>query len=307
MEYALSYPGEVPAPHERRCWLESLERTWEFFLYSSLYLGAAAVGMAYISCLIQGSGLSLPVATTLGLVVFSVYNLNRKTDEAEDALNHASRHRITSSFSRPLLIMAVAAYAAALCIAAGSGIAALGVAILPLIAGGVYSLPFLPGASGYRRLKEIPVCKNLVVSFAWGFTFSLLPVTMLGIEAGSASLLVFIFIFCWTFIASVIPDVRDRAGDATTGVLTIPVLCGVEGTRTLLSAFNLLSGIILVILAAGLLSAGFLVVITFSLLYSQACILAIGRTDYDGFICDVVSDGQFLVIALAGFIIMRGM
>lgn len=307
MEYAGSYPHEAPAQHERRSLFEFLEKTWEFFLYSSLYLGAAAVGMAYISCLIQGAGFSLFVASTLGLVVFSVYNLNRKTDEAEDALNHASRHRITSSFSRPLLGMAIAAYAAALCIAACSGTAAIAIAVLPLVAGLVYSLPFLPRASAYRRIKEIPVCKNLVVSFAWGVTFSLLPVAMNGIEAGPVSLLAFIFIFSWTFIASVIPDIRDRAGDAATGVMTIPVLCGVEDTRTLLSAFNLLSGIILVILGADLLSAGSAAVIAFSLLYSQACILAIGRTDYDSFICDVVSDGQFLVIALAGFIFMRGM
>ena len=304
MEYAGPYLHEVPGQHERRCWLESLERTWEFFLYSSTYLGAAAVGMAYISCLIQGAGFSLPVATTLGLVVFSVYNLNRKTDEAEDALNHANRHRITSTFSHPLLGMAVAAYMAALCIAGLSGPAAIAVAVLPLAAGLVYSLPFLPKVSGYRRLKEIPVCKNLVVSFAWGFSFSLLPVTMLGIEPGPASLLVFTFIFCWTFIASVIPDVRDRAGDAATGVLTIPVLCGVKGTRVLLTAFNLLSAIILAILGTGLLSAGSAAVIALSLVYSQGCILAIGQTHHDGFICDVVSDGQFLVIALAEFIFM---
>ncbi|HNS83198.1 MAG TPA: UbiA family prenyltransferase [Methanolinea sp.] len=306
MEYASTYHHEITGQDERRSWLDYIEKTWEFFLYSSLYLGIAAAGMAYVTCLIEGAGFSLPAAAILGLVVFSVYNLNRKTDEAEDALNHACRHRITSTFSRPLLAMAVVAYAAALCLAAPFGIAALGITLVPLIAGSLYSLPLLPPTTGYSRLKEVPVGKNLVVSFSWGFSFSLLPVAIARIDPGPATLAAFFFIFSWTFIASVLPDTRDRAGDAATGVVTIPVLLGVPWTRRLLSAFNFISGFLLLVpwtIIPSRIGAGLIAV---SLMYSQACIIAIGRTCHEGFLCDVVSDGQFIPIALLGFLVARG-
>ncbi|MCU0632532.1 MAG: UbiA family prenyltransferase [Methanolinea sp.] len=306
MEYAGSYHHEITRESKRNFWFELAGKTWEFFLYSSLFLGTAAVGMAFISCLIQGMAFSLSIAATLGLVVFSVYNLNRKTDEAEDALNHASRFLITSSYSRPLLALAIAAYAAALCIAASFGIAALAVTTVPLLSGILYSSPLLPPATGYRRLKEIPVGKNLVVSFAWGFAFSLVPATMHGNDPGPASLVAFLFIFSWTFIASTLPDIRDRTGDAEIGVLTIPVLLGVPRTRLVLTAFNLLSGILLLLAGTRVLPPAIIAVIVISLLYSQVCILCIASTRHDDFLCDVISDGQFLVIAIVGYILISG-
>lgn len=303
MEYAGSFHHEVPGEHERRSWLGMAERAWNFFLYSSLFLATAAFAMAYVSCLVNAVPFTAPVGLLLGLVVFSVYNLNRRTDEAEDALNHASRFEVTSTHSRSLLILALAAYGVALCFAALSGIPTVLVASVPLLAGVFYSAPLLPKRTGYRRLKEIPVCKNLVVSFAWGFTFSLIPVTTHGISPGSASAVAFLFIFSWTFIASVLPDIRDRGGDAATGVRTIPVILGVHRTRTLLTLFNILSGILLLLMGAGQLSLAIMVVIFFSLLYSEVCILRITRGGNDDLLCDLVSDGQFLAVALAGCII----
>ncbi len=79
----------------------------EFLLYSSLFLGLAAMGMAYTSCYIQNILWTSHIATVMFLVVFSVYNLNRKTDEAEDALNHENRFRITKKFERQFFIAAL--------------------------------------------------------------------------------------------------------------------------------------------------------------------------------------------------------
>ena len=262
--------------------------------------------MAYISCLIQSLPFTLPIAATLSLVIFSIYNLNRRTDEEEDALNHASRYEITSSYSRPLLVLAIAAYAVALCIAVSFGIAALAVTSVPLIFGILYSSPLLPPVSGYHRFKEVPLLKNLMVSFAWGCAFSLIPVTMNGTSPGSTSLISFSFIFCWTFIASILPDIRDRNGDAAIGIVTIPVLLGIPRTRVFLTIFNLFSGMLLLYLTIGTIPIGMVAVIVISLVYSEGCILSIARLGKDDLLCDVISDGQFLVIALAGFIINMG-
>jgi 4-hydroxybenzoate polyprenyltransferase len=276
--------------------LRFLRQIKEFFLYTSLFLGCAATGMAYASCFIQGLPFSAATGAVLFMVVFSVYNLNRKTDEAEDAINHANRFSFTRRFEKQLIFAALFAYVSAFVIAFLVNPVASVVAIIPLVSGILYSLPLLPKACVHRRLKEIPVMKNLIVSFAWGITFALIPALMSGDTAGPATIIVFAFIFCWTFIGSVLPDIRDRAGDAATGVTTIPVLIGVQYSRILLTVFCIISGCIIIAAGFPYLPGAALAVIISSLVYSQGCIILIEQTRDNDLLCDVISDGQFIVI-----------
>jgi 4-hydroxybenzoate polyprenyltransferase len=137
--------------------------------------------------------------------------------------------------------------------------------------------------------------KNILVSLAWGATFALVPVTLSGLSPGGATLLTFVFIFSWTFVASVLPDIRDMRGDALVGVVTIPIVLGVARSRVLLTIVNAAAGIMILALGIhteSLISAGLLIC---SLAYSQGCILAIGRTGTSSdFLCDVVSGIIFL-------------
>jgi len=268
----------------------------ELLLYSSLFLGSAAMGMAYTSCFIQGISCTTHIALVMFLVVFSVYNLNRKTDEAEDALNHERRFRITKKFERHLFISALAAYLIALAVAAFHGIAAFCVVMIPLISGIFYSVPVLPQCCGYRRLKEIPLMKNLVVSSSWALAFSLVPVYLGASSPNGASIIVFLFIFCWTFVASVLPDIRDRSGDSATGVATIPVLIGVSRSRGLLTIINVSAGIIILAMGNTIIPFPAQVIVLASMVYSQVCIISIDRTSWNDLLCDVISDGQFLTI-----------
>ena len=268
----------------------------EFLLYSSIFLGLAAMGMAYTSCYIQNISWTSHIATVMFLVVFSVYNLNRKTDEAEDALNHEHRFRITKKFERQFFIAALGAYLIALCIAAFHGIVGFGVVSIPLISGIFYSVPILPKLCGYRRLKEIPVMKNIVVSLSWALAFSLVPVYLSASTPDAASVIVFLFIFCWTFVASVLPDIRDRTGDSATGVATIPVLVGVERSRSILTMINISTGAIILLLGTKVIPMPGIAIMIISLAYSQGCILLIDRTLKNDLLCDVISDGQFLTM-----------
>ncbi len=268
----------------------------EFLLYSSLFLGTAAAGMAYTSCFIQGIPCTSHIAVVMFLIVFSVYNLNRKTDEAEDALNHERRFRFTKKFERHLFIAALGAYLLALIIAASHSPAAFCVVTIPLVSGILYSVPVLPKWCGYRRLKEIPVMKNIVVSAAWALAFSLVPVYLGTSAPGAGSLIVLLFIFCWTFVGSVLPDIRDRVGDSATGVATIPVLVGVARSRHILTLMNISAGAIILMLGSTVIPVPARAVIIVSLVYSQACIISIDRTARNDLLCDVISDGQFLTI-----------
>ena len=58
------------------------------------------------------------------LVPFSVYNMNRKTDEEEDSVNHPGRYKFTKRFEKPLAYGALVAYALAVLIAVPFGVGA---------------------------------------------------------------------------------------------------------------------------------------------------------------------------------------
>ena len=147
----------------------------DFLIFSSLFMGMQGMGMVYTSCLIQGLEPAPAVLAIMLLVPLSVYNMNRKTDEEEDSVNHPDRYKFTKRFGKPLEYGALVAYALAVLIAVPFGLGAVLVTLVPLIAGILYSVPLLPPSFGYRRLKEIPVMKNLVVGSSWAIILVLLP------------------------------------------------------------------------------------------------------------------------------------
>jgi 4-hydroxybenzoate polyprenyltransferase len=285
---------------------KKFSHAFELLLYSSVYVGGMAMAMAYVSCSIQNLPWNLSVAGILSLVVFSVYNLNRKTDAAEDALNHAKRYSVTSRFGRPLFLGALVAYAGALIIAAAAGPVSVLLAAVPLLSGIMYSFPLLPKTCRYQRVKEIPVMKNIVVSGAWALSFSLLPVFLASSHPDMHTLVVFILIFEYVFIASVLPDIRDREGDAATRVYTIPVLIGVEKTRVFLTVFNLTMAALMLTIGFSRSSFAALAVLIVSITYTQICILSIGRFQFDNFLVDVISDGGFFFIGAVCCILNAG-
>ena len=285
------HPFTLPDLHE-------LFRSFiDFLLFSSLFMGMQGMGMVYTSCLIQGLQPSPAILAIMLLVPFSVYNMNRKTDEKEDSVNHPGRYGFTKRFEKPLYYGALVAYALAVLIAVPYGVGGVLVTLVPLIAGVLYSIPVLPKRFGYRRLKEIPVMKNLVVCSSWATILVLLPCVASGTPVTIASCLCFVFFFSYVFIASAMPDMRDREGDALTGVRTIPVIIGVDRTKRVLDIMN--GSTALVVLSVGIV-ASFSPMITALIAgthcYTQYCITSFGRIGRPDFICDILLDGGFVII-----------
>ena len=269
----------------------------DFLLFSSIFMGMQGMGMIYTSCVIQGIAPTPAVLAIMLLVPFSVYNMNRKTDEEEDSVNHPVRYRFTKQFEKPLEYSAYAAYALAVLISIPYGVGGVLVTLVPLIAGVLYSMPILPKCLGYRRMKEIPVMKNLVVGGSWSGILVLLPCVASGTPVTISSFLCFAFFFSYVFIASAMPDMRDREGDALTGVRTIPVIIGIDRTKRVLGVMN--GSTALVVIAVGI-GAAFSPLITALIAgthcYTQYCITSFGRIGRVDMICDILLDGGFVLI-----------
>ncbi len=291
-------PGPYPAVRAQNFFEEKFMDLIHFLMFSSLFVGIAGGGMVYVAAFTQGVTCEPAAIAIVFLVGFSVYNLNRKTDEAEDAVNRADRFSFTKKFEKHLFAAALAAYSIAIGLASLYGFLSVLVVIVPLVSGILYSIPCLPQVTGYRRLKEIPVVKNLVVGLAWGSTLTLVPLVLGQTPVSLATLVTLLFFSTYAFIASTLPDIRDREGDAQVGIRTIPVVIGEKRTITLIMGMNIIIGISAVIISLLFLSPVPAILITLSTIYLSLCIRSFSRVEKKDLVCDVLTDGQFLIIGM---------
>ncbi|WP_292395880.1 UbiA family prenyltransferase [Methanoculleus sp. UBA303] len=273
-------------------------------VYSSLYLSVAGAAMVYVSCLLQGLPFDPVAAVILMLVTFAVYNLNRKTDEDEDAINHSERYAFTKEYGPILFRSAAAAYIIALCLSACLGYESLLVTAVPLIAGVVYSVPLFPIRLGFRRLKEVPFMKSLIVAFSWAVPPALLPVCHAALPAGSAAGIVGVFFFLLVFTNTVVFDVRDVEGDMASGVKTIPTILGTRRALLLLTGINVSLGAALV-LAGRLFLPGSCTALMLAagIVYAQAYVLCFQRLRTKKLLFELLADGQFIVLGGVAYLL----
>jgi 4-hydroxybenzoate polyprenyltransferase len=277
---------------------------YDFLIFSSLLLSFECIAMAFISCTLQQLEWSPMLAVISFFVAFSIYNLNRKTDEDEDAVNRQDRFAFTKRYEAPLYNGALLGLGLALVLSALSGIPALMATAAPFILGILYSFRLLPERCGYQRLKEIPAIKNISVGLAWGILLSLLPVFFWHKEPDAGTVITFLLFFMWGFMASMIPDIRDRAGDASAGVRTIPVIFGTKRTARILTGVLLLLGIPVIVFSSLALPLTLVMIVVAANIYSHGCVALVGKENWIHFLADFISDGQYIFFA-AAVVILR--
>jgi 4-hydroxybenzoate polyprenyltransferase len=277
---------------------ERIHSLIDVITFSSLILAFTGGFGVYASCFIENIPWSSASAIIMTLVSFSVYNLNRKTDEQEDEINHRERYSFTKRFEKILFYGALVSYAIALVISIFYGFNAFFVACIPLLSGILYSEPILPVSWRYHRLKEIPVIKNVLVASAWALTLSLLPTCIVRDMPGIGVLISGIFFFTYVFMASILPDIRDREGDFVVGITTLPVLIGIPRTiQVLIVITSILGGLIL--LGGYLFSThNVIIMLIIGISYMLFCILSMERLIKINVICDFFADGGFIFYGL---------
>ena len=283
--------------------VQSFSNILDLLVFSSVYLALECVAMSYVSSYIQQVAWAPECIIIPFLIAFAIYNLNRKTDEDEDAINREDRYSFTKKYEKGLIFLSLAGIGVSLVLSAFHGIFAVLVTLAPFIIGTLYSIRWIPAGFGYRRLKEIPFVKNLMVGLAWAVFLALLPVAVAGTQPGGKTLIMGILFFFWGIMASMIPDIRDRAGDEQSGVRTIPVIFGEGRTKRFLSAMNLAFVIPVVGLGLVFLPLVKAVILLGAGLYSEVCIRLVGVLPSTDFIADILSDGMYIFFAFGIFAI----
>ncbi|HEX6369253.1 MAG TPA: UbiA family prenyltransferase [Longimicrobium sp.] len=264
-----------------------------------------ALGMGAITLVAQVME-ELPAEPLSPLVVtlafYAVYSLDRAEDADADALTHPERARFSRRNARRMRAASLAAYALALALAATRGGWAMAVALIPLAALLLYSFRIVPpGVArrvGFARIKEIFVLKNVWVAATLAGTATLLPITAAGAAPrwpAAAAMGGFLFGRWW--INTLVFDLRDEAGDRANGLRTVPVVLGRARTLRLLHAGN--AALAAATLAVPLLGGArpLFALLAASSVYAWIYLRAIAAGGDPHFLCDVVADGELLLLS----------
>ncbi|HEY3361310.1 MAG TPA: UbiA family prenyltransferase [Methanosarcina sp.] len=220
------------------------------------FSGALRIHIAFLLLQIHSS---IFTCIAGGLVIYSVYTLDRALGSEEDVINRKelSGSRKEIGLAASMLTFVIGSY-----VLTKEGMIAL--AFLPFITGFLYSKGIKIGRFTLKLKGGLGV-KNFVVGLTWGaFISGLAGSTCKSIVS---IILVFTFFGVKLFVNSTIYDFKDVKGDTRAGIKTLPVSLGAQNTRNFLLGLHLLSHLILgIALINGVLSFE-----PFIILYSFIC------------------------------------
>jgi (E)-4-hydroxy-3-methyl-but-2-enyl pyrophosphate reductase len=190
-----------------------------------------------------------PVAVAM-LYVLSMHLLNHLTGTAEDRYNDPERAHFYEHYRLLLSLLSLTAGGMGLLAAAKMGTPAFVILSVMSLLGLSYNLYILPDLPGwkYRRIKDIPGSKTVLIAAAWGVVAVLLPgVAAKGFLTPSIAV-VFVWATAMVFARTAFFDLLDVQGDRIMGKETLPILLG--SRRTLVLLKGILTGCMLLPAAA---------------------------------------------------------
>ncbi|MEL7665682.1 MAG: UbiA family prenyltransferase [Methanosarcina mazei] len=236
------------------------------------FSGALRIHLAFLLMYIQSNIL---VCIAGGLIIYTVYTLDRALGSEEDSVN---RKELNGSNKKVGLTVSLLAFMVGTYILAGEEM--LPLAFIPFVTGYLYSKGIKIGKFALKLKGGLGV-KNIVVGLTWGIFIAGLAGS--GCRNLIPVVLIFIFFGVKLFINSTIYDFKDIAGDTLAGINTLPVSLGVRKTRNLLTAMHLFSHLVIgVALIHGALAFEPLIVL-YSFVCGLICIQKFAHPEYEEF------------------------
>lgn len=278
-----------------------------FLVLSNLLLsiGLALIAYSLMYFIVGKSNPSIFIFVLL--MSFSMYSLNRLTDEDEDKINNPQRAPFISKYRMPIQISLISAYLIAALLVFFDSINGFFVVLLILLLGVLYSVPFVPTklakTLNFRRLKDIFIVKNFIIAIVWTLAIIILPAVYLNINPFSASLAVLaFFLIIRSFINTTFFDLRDIRGDKIHGVKTLPVTVGLGKTLHVLILLNIIISVLLFFSSWLRILPITINVLQISTVYSLVYIYLFGKVE-SNLLCDYIVDGEFILIGLLALVV----
>lgn len=261
------------------------------FVDSGGVLSLSASGMVATFSIVYQVPIQLSLLLIAFFVTFFSYYINRLAEINEDRLTHPHRTRFVEE-NKWVAIFSGIMYILALGLALNKNLPSFFIILIPPIIVAIYSFRVHPK---FKRLKEITLGKNVIVSLIWA-SVALLVALYNNLPYSTVVYIMAIFLFLRFFINTVIFDMRDEVADKLLKIPTLPVVLGKAKTMYLLLIVNTATALFLLLSSfEGWVpwSVNFLNLITF---YSYYVILKSTDTKIDQrFLCDVLADGEFVI------------
>ena len=146
-------------------------------------------------------------------------------------------HSFYQKYKIPLIVLALAASGTGLMIAYTLGLFPFSLLLIMSLLGLSYNLRFVPkrfGGIRYRRIRDIPGSKTILIAMAWGIVTAALPPLSLAGKASWITGLIFFWTAGMVFVRTAFFDILDMQGDRIVGKDTFAILLGEKKSMLLL-------------------------------------------------------------------------
>ena len=243
-------------------------------LLTNIIVGIGAGALCFACARLQGTTTFFPQMLIAAFYVQSMHILNHLMGSQSDRYNDPDRADFYRRYRTLLSILAVAAGGVGLLTAYRMGVIVFIILLVMSVLGFSYNLKLIPswfpGQPKYRRIRDVPGSKTILIAMAWGIVCAIFPSLerMGGLD--SAALLTFGWATIFVFVRTAFFDVLDMQGDRIVGKETLPILVGEKRTLWILKLLLLIStGILILASAVGVLAPiGFILAICPALMLS---------------------------------------
>lgn len=233
--------------------LFELQRT---LLLTSIYVAMGAGFLCYTCTHLQGHLRPWPHVLVAMLYVLSMHIFNNLTGIRADRYNDPGRAAFYLKHKIYLGLLAVGGGFTGLLVALMLGWLPFIVLLTMSILGLSYKLKLLPAfLSGgrYRRIRDIPGSKTVLIALAWGIVTVVLPALSRSDAIPVGIVVALVWAVGIVFVRSAFFDILDMQGDRIVGKGTIPILLGEHRTLAVLKA--VIAAVNLMLLVAALAGA----------------------------------------------------
>jgi 4-hydroxy-3-methylbut-2-enyl diphosphate reductase len=217
-------------------------------LLTNIYVSLGAGCLSYACSKLQGFSQFFPYVLIAMLYVQSMHILAHLTGNKADQFNDPERASFYDKYKRLLTVLALTAGGAGLVIAFTLGWFPFLLLLVMSLLGLSYNRILVPkrfSAARYRRIRDIPGSKTILIAMAWGIVTALLTPLSLADKPHWITGLIFLWAAGLVFARTAFFDILDMQGDRIVGKETIAILLGEKRSLSLLK-------IILILLMAAL-------------------------------------------------------
>lgn len=238
---------EKPSSKGGKLFFMNLQR---FLLWTNLYLAFAAGCLSITAAKLQGLSQNIYSFMIISSTyVFSMHILNHLTAIKADQYNDPERAEFFSKYKVVLALFAIVTGGAGIMAAAAIGALPFYMILAMSITGLSYNFKLFPSflSGKYRKIKDIPGSKTVLISLAWGVVISLLPVFTDTNHIQPGTYVTFFVICFMVFSRTAFFDILDMQGDRIVRKETIPIILGEKKAVRLIQVILLFLGFMLMI------------------------------------------------------------